>query len=52
MFVTAVFGKVNTRTGDVTFVNAGHEISGKAHILKSIKCGRSRTAHRERGGII
>ncbi len=25
MFVTAVFGKVNTQTGDVTFVNAGHE---------------------------
>jgi len=25
MFVTAVFGKFNTETGDVTFVNAGHE---------------------------
>jgi len=25
MFVTAVFGKFNTDTGDVTFVNAGHE---------------------------
>ncbi|MFL2886467.1 MAG: CHASE2 domain-containing protein [Candidatus Pelagibacter sp.] len=25
MFVTAVFGKVNIKTGDVTFVNAGHE---------------------------
>ena len=25
MFVTAVFGKVNTKTGDLTFVNAGHE---------------------------
>ena len=25
MFVTAVFGKFNTETGEVTFVNAGHE---------------------------
>jgi len=25
MFVTAVFGKLNIKTGDVTFVNAGHE---------------------------
>ncbi len=25
MFVTAVFGKFNIETGDVTFVNAGHE---------------------------
>jgi len=25
MFVTAVFGKINIKTGDVTFVNAGHE---------------------------
>ncbi len=25
MFVTAVFGKFNVETGDVTFVNAGHE---------------------------
>tara|TARA_B100002052_G_scaffold253980_1_gene243323 strand:+ start:75 stop:914 length:840 start_codon:yes stop_codon:yes gene_type:complete len=25
MFVTAVFGKINVKTGDVTFVNAGHE---------------------------
>jgi serine phosphatase RsbU (regulator of sigma subunit) len=25
MFVTAVFGKVNIKTGDLTFVNAGHE---------------------------
>jgi len=25
MFVTAVFGKFNIKTGDVTFVNAGHE---------------------------
>ena len=25
MFVTAVFGKFNTQTGDLTFVNAGHE---------------------------
>tara|TARA_B100000700_G_scaffold110237_1_gene124248 strand:- start:2125 stop:4227 length:2103 start_codon:yes stop_codon:yes gene_type:complete len=25
MFVTAVFGKVNTSSGDVTFINAGHE---------------------------
>ena len=25
MFVTAVFGKVNVKTGDVTFINAGHE---------------------------
>ena len=25
MFVTAVFGKVNTSTRDVTFINAGHE---------------------------
>mgnify|MGYP002822228610 FL=1 len=25
MFVTAVFGKFNTDTGDITFVNAGHE---------------------------
>jgi len=25
MFVTAVFGKFNTKTGQVTFVNAGHE---------------------------
>ena len=25
MFVTAVFGKFNTDTGEVTFVNAGHE---------------------------
>ena len=25
MFVTAVFGKVNTSTGDITFINAGHE---------------------------
>jgi len=25
MFVTAVFGKVNISTGDVTFINAGHE---------------------------
>jgi len=25
MFVTAVFGKINVKTGDVTFINAGHE---------------------------
>ena len=25
MFVTAVFGKFNVKTGDLTFVNAGHE---------------------------
>ena len=25
MFVTAVFGKFNIKTGDLTFVNAGHE---------------------------
>ena len=25
MFVTAVFGKINIKTGDVTFINAGHE---------------------------
>ena len=25
MFVTGVFGKINIKTGDVTFVNAGHE---------------------------
>ena len=25
MFVTAVFGKINTKTKDVTYVNAGHE---------------------------
>jgi len=25
MFVTAVFGKFNTETGEVSFVNAGHE---------------------------
>ena len=25
MFVTAVFGKFNLETGDVSFVNAGHE---------------------------
>ena len=25
MFVTAVFGKVNLATGEVTFINAGHE---------------------------
>ncbi len=25
MFVTAVFGKLNIKTGDLTFVNAGHE---------------------------
>ena len=25
MFVTAVFGKLNTETGEVNFVNAGHE---------------------------
>ena len=25
MFVTAVFGKINVKTGDVTYINAGHE---------------------------
>ena len=25
MFVTAVFGKINVKTGEVTFINAGHE---------------------------
>ncbi len=25
MFVTAVFGKINVKTGDVNFINAGHE---------------------------
>ena len=25
MFVTAVFGKINVKTGEITFINAGHE---------------------------